>query len=131
MFEPNIDLASIRTKALPPRHVALHGEVMRAIFDVLRGTGETLTTNDLTMRIMASRRLNTVDAPLVRTMQKRVGAAMRQLREKVGQPQLGHTALPPGSTHRMPANSASASQSAMCATFATLSVRALAERRKC
>jgi hypothetical protein len=82
MLEPNIDLAAIRPKALPPRHVAHHGEVMQAIFDALRGTGEPLTTNDLTMRVMASRSLNTSDAPLVRTMQKRVGAAMRQLREK-------------------------------------------------
>jgi hypothetical protein len=82
MLEPNIDLAAIRPKALPPRHVAHHGEVMQAIFDALRGTGEPLTTNDLTMRVMASRSLNTSNAPLVRTMQKRVGAAMRQLREK-------------------------------------------------
>jgi hypothetical protein len=34
------------------------------------------------MRVMVSRSLNAFDAPLVRTMQKQVGAAMRQLREK-------------------------------------------------
>ena len=82
MFSATVDLAEIRPKPLPPRHAAYHGEIMRAIYDALRGTGETLTTHDLTLRVMASRGLNISDVMFVRTMQKRVGAAMRQMREK-------------------------------------------------
>ncbi len=82
MFSATVDLAEIRPKPLPRRHMAYHGEVMRAIYDALRGTGETLTTHDLTLRVMAPRGLNVSDVLLVRTMQKRVGAAMRQMREK-------------------------------------------------
>jgi hypothetical protein len=55
---------------------------MRAICDALRDTGEILTAHDLTLRVTASRGLNVSDVAFVRTMQKRVGAALRQMREE-------------------------------------------------
>lgn len=80
IFAPDIDLEEIRPKPLPPRHVAFKGEISRAIMDALRGTGEALSTRDLTLRVMAARDLNAADPRLARTVQKRVGAALRHMR---------------------------------------------------
>ena len=82
MFSATVDLAEIKPKALPRRHAAYHGEIMRAIYAAFRETAGALTTHDMTIRVMATRGLNVSDVLLVRTMQKRVGAAMRQMREK-------------------------------------------------
>jgi hypothetical protein len=79
LFAPDIDLEEIRPKPLPPRHAAFKGEISRAIMDALRGTGEALTTKDITLRVMA-RDLNAADPRLPRTVQKRVGAALRHMR---------------------------------------------------
>ena len=54
LFAPDIDLEEIRPKPLPPRHAAFKGEISRAIMDALRGTGEALTTKDITLRVMAA-----------------------------------------------------------------------------
>ena len=80
IFAPDIDLEEIRPKPLPPRHAAFKGEIGRAIMDALRGTGEALTTRDITLRVMAARDLNAADPRLARTLQKRVGAALRHMR---------------------------------------------------
>lgn len=64
------------------RRTVYHGELHRAIYAAFRETAGTLTTNDVTLRVMASRGLNLSDVALVCTMQKRVGAALRQMREK-------------------------------------------------
>lgn len=82
MFSAAVDLAEIKPKILPRRHAAYHGEVQRAIYAAFRETAGTLTTHDVTLRVMASRGPNVSDVMLVRTMQKRVGAALRQMREK-------------------------------------------------
>jgi hypothetical protein len=80
IFAPDIDLEEIRPKPLPPRHAAFKGEIGRAIMDALRGTGEALTTKDIALRVMAARDLNAGDPRLARTVQKRVGAALRHMR---------------------------------------------------
>ena len=54
LFAPDIDLAEIKPKPLPPRHAAFQGEMTRIILGVLRETGLTLTTRDLALRIMAA-----------------------------------------------------------------------------
>jgi hypothetical protein len=82
IFQPDIDLDEIRPKPLPPRHAAFKGEISRAILGALRESREALTVKDLTLRVMADRRLNTADQRLVRTVQKRVGAALRHLRTR-------------------------------------------------
>jgi hypothetical protein len=81
LFVPDVDLPEIRSKPLPHRHATSQGEIMRAIHDALVGAGTALTTHDLTLRVMAWRSLNASDLQRVRTMQKRVGAAMRKMRE--------------------------------------------------
>ncbi|MEO9188545.1 MAG: hypothetical protein ABI224_00865 [Acetobacteraceae bacterium] len=84
LFAPDIDLEEIRPKPVPPRHTAFHGEVSRIIRDVLRETGEALTTKDITFRVMAQRGLNIADPRLSRTVLKRVGASLRNLRTRGG-----------------------------------------------
>ena len=79
IFAPDIDLEEIRPKPLPPRHAAFKGETCRAITDALRGTGEALTTKDITLRVTAARGLNAADPGLARTVQKRVGARSRHM----------------------------------------------------
>jgi hypothetical protein len=49
---------------------------------MLRATGEALDSKAITLRLMAERELNTADAKLVKTIQKRVGAALRNLRDR-------------------------------------------------
>ncbi len=70
LFQPDIDLAKIRPKPLPPRHAAFKGEISRLIMSVLRETGLTLTTKDIALRVMADRGLNLSDQRLARTVQK-------------------------------------------------------------
>jgi hypothetical protein len=52
--------------------------------DALRGTDEALTTKDITLRVMTARDLNAADPRLVRTVQRRVGAALRHVRPSGG-----------------------------------------------
>lgn len=82
LFAPDIDLEEIRPKPLPPRHAAFRGEIGRAILDALRGSGEPLTTHDLTVRVMTARSLNLADRRLVNTLQKRIGASLRNMRSR-------------------------------------------------
>jgi hypothetical protein len=82
LFAPDIDLEEIRPKPVPPRHTAFHGEVSRIILGTMRETGFPLTTRDITLRVMAERGLNVADPRLFRTIQKRVGAALRAMRAR-------------------------------------------------
>ena len=77
IFKPDMDLAEIRLKAVPRRHVAFEGEVRRAVLDALRETGLALRIKDIALRIMEARKLSAADARLV---QKKVGACLRKMR---------------------------------------------------
>ena len=82
LFAPDIDLEEIRPKPVPPRHTAFHGEISRVILNTLRETGLALTTKDIALRVMTERNLNAADPRLTRTVQKRVGASLRNLRAR-------------------------------------------------
>lgn len=82
LFAPDIDLEEIRPKPVPPRHTAFDGEISKIIRDVLRETGMALTTKDIALRVMAERGLNVSDPRLTWTVQKRVGASLRNLRAR-------------------------------------------------
>ncbi len=82
MFEPDIDLAEIRPKPLPPRHAAYKGEVARIVLGTLRDAKRPCTTQELAMHVMAERGMNTADKRLVKTVTKRVGACLRHHRSK-------------------------------------------------
>ena len=82
LFDPEADLTEVKAKPLPPRHVAFKGQVTRSILQMLRTSGEGHDTKAITLRLMAERELNTADVRLLKTIQKRVGAALRLLRER-------------------------------------------------
>lgn len=81
LFVPDIDLDEIRPKPLPPRHHAFKGQVTRSILAMLRKEG-AMDAKAITLRLMAERELNLNDKVLVKAMQKRIGAALRNLRER-------------------------------------------------
>lgn len=81
LFVPDIDLDEIKPKPLPPRHHAFKGQVTRAILAMLRKEG-AMDAKAITLRLMADRELNLTDKVLVKAMQKRIGAALRNLRER-------------------------------------------------
>ena len=81
MFQPDIELEEIKPKPLPPRHRAFKGQVTRAILTMLRKEG-AMDARAITLRLMAERELNLNDAGLQKAMHKRIGAALRNLRER-------------------------------------------------
>lgn len=81
MFQPDIELEEIKPKPLPPRHRAFKGQVTRAILAMLRQEG-AMDARAITLRLMAERELNLNDAGLQKAMHKRIGAALRNLRER-------------------------------------------------
>ena len=81
MFQPDIELDEIKPKPLPPRHRAFKGQVTRAILAMLRKEGP-MDARAITLRLMAERELNLNDKDLQKAMHKRIGAALRNLRER-------------------------------------------------
>jgi hypothetical protein len=77
LFAPDIDLADIKPKPLPPRHAAYKGEVARIVLGTLRDAKRPCTTHELTTYVMAERGMNTADKRLAKTVTKRVGACLR------------------------------------------------------
>jgi hypothetical protein len=80
LFDPDIGLAEIKPKPLPPRHAAYKGDLARGLLDEMRQAGRPLPASELTLRFMATKGLNTADRKLVITMQKRIGASLRNMR---------------------------------------------------
>lgn len=68
LFDPEADLAEVKAKPLPPRHVAFKGQVTRSILHMLRTTGEALDSKAITLRLMAERELNAADTKLLKTI---------------------------------------------------------------
>lgn len=81
MFDPDIELDEIRPKPLPPRAHAFKGQVTRSILAMLRAEG-AMDAKAITIRLMAERELNPNDKALAKAMHKRIGAALRNLRER-------------------------------------------------
>lgn len=81
MFDPDIELDEIRPKPLPPRHHAFKGQVTRSILAMLRSEG-AMDAKAITIRLMAERDLNPNDKALQKAMHKRIGAALRNLRDR-------------------------------------------------
>lgn len=82
LFNPDIELETIKPKPLPPRHAAYKGEVARIVLGTLRDAKRPCSTQELTMHVMAERGMNTADKGLVKTVTKRVGASLRHHRGK-------------------------------------------------
>ena len=82
LFDPEIDLVQIKPRPLPARNQAFRGEVSRIVFGTLRKSGRPLPTHEIALHVMAARSLNTADKPLLRIVNRRVGAALRHHRMK-------------------------------------------------
>lgn len=82
IFDPGAQLDDIKPKPMPPRHHAFKGQVTRSILDMLRKSETPLDGLVITMRIMEERELNVLDKKLIKTIQKRIGAALRNLRDR-------------------------------------------------
>jgi hypothetical protein len=82
IFDPSIELQEIKSRPVPPKHQAFKGEVTRIVLATLRNAKRPLTTADIAQRVMAERGLNTANARLLKTMQKRTGACLRHWQHK-------------------------------------------------
>lgn len=82
LFDPDAVLDEIKAKPMPPRHHAFKGQVTRAILDMLRKSASPMDNTAITARLMEERELNLADKRLVKTIQKRVGAALRNMRDR-------------------------------------------------
>jgi len=82
LFDPDAELDEIKTKPMPPRHHAFKGQVTRSILTMLRKSSAPLDGLTITLRLMDERELNQSDKKLVKTIQKRVGAALRNMRDR-------------------------------------------------
>jgi hypothetical protein len=91
-FDPNADIEDIKPK-LPPRFQAFKGEVSRLVLNALRKSTKPLPVSDLTLIVAAGRGINSDDKPFMRTLSRRVGACLRNLRKK----KLVAMTRPPGS----------------------------------
>jgi hypothetical protein len=81
IFDPTADIATIKSKAYPPRHAAFRGEMMRHVMGCLRTASEPVTSRDIATVVMKARGLNPDDAELAVTIRKRVGACMWKLKQ--------------------------------------------------
>lgn len=81
LFDPNVDLEDIKPK-LPPRNVAFKGEISRLVLNALRKAGKPLPTSELTLIVATGRGISVDDRQFMRVLTRRVGACLRNLRNK-------------------------------------------------
>lgn len=82
LFDEKVPLDAAGSKPVPPRLVASKGEVQQIVLRYLRTASEPKKTTDLTEQVMKERGMDLSDHDLRRTMVKRTGACLRNLREK-------------------------------------------------
>jgi len=83
MFDPDYRIETIRPKAFrPPDDWSKRGEMTRIILGILRQATEPMTSSDIAVQLIAERALDQTDAKLQRLMTKRVGVALRGLRDR-------------------------------------------------
>lgn len=82
MFDGNYQIEGIKPKAFrPPSDWSNRGEMTRTVRKILRLASEPLTTRDIAFQLMSERAVDTSDQKLLRLMAKRVGVALRRMRE--------------------------------------------------
>lgn len=82
LFDPDYEIASIRPKAFrPPEDWSKRGEMTRLILGIMRKATEPLTSADIAAQLIVERALDRTDK-LQRLMTKRVGVALRGLRDR-------------------------------------------------
>jgi hypothetical protein len=75
IFDPSIELDEIKARPVPAPHQAFRGRVTRIVL-----------TQDIALRVMAARGLDTANVRLLKTMTKRAGACLRDLQQQGAAP---------------------------------------------
>jgi hypothetical protein len=96
LFDPSILPDAIEPKVWRPKaDWAGHGEMSRAVFDILRLGGQPMSTRDLAIVYMSDRGMDVTDGRMVRLMSKRIGTCLRGKRDQ----QLAMSEPGPGQVH--------------------------------
>ena len=82
LLDPKIELLKIKPKRLPPKYAAFDAEIVPIVLDILRQSERSLTTRDLAIRIAQTNGVSITDPIMVRTIARRVGAALRHQRNR-------------------------------------------------
>jgi len=80
MFAPEVRVDKIAAKQLPAMHLAGRGEMTLMALNVLREAREPMSTQDLNIKVMEARNLNTNDPKLVNVMRERLHSCLRNHR---------------------------------------------------
>lgn len=76
-------IESIKPKGFrPPGDWAKRGEMSRVVLSILRMAAEPMTTKDIAIEMLVTRALDKSDQRLLRLMTKRVGVALRGMRDQ-------------------------------------------------
>lgn len=81
LFKPDIDLADLPIKPLPPPSAAFRGEVQRFLLDTLRNASTAMTTHELATAIMLNRGLALADRVLFKLISSRTGHSLAKMRD--------------------------------------------------
>ena len=82
IFDPDIELAEITMKPLPPRNGAARGQMTLLALNILREAGEPLLTEEINRRLMTARGLSVSDKPLTHMMLERLHSCLRNHRKR-------------------------------------------------
>ena len=83
LVAPDVVVEAIRPKAFrPPDDWSKRGQMSRLVLSILRQSKEPLTSREIAAQMLLERALDTSDQRMLRTMTKRVGAALREQRDK-------------------------------------------------
>lgn len=78
-----MEIEAIRPKAFrPPDDWSKRGQMSRLVPSILRQSKEPLTSREIAAQMLLERALDTSDTRMLRTMTKRVSAALREQRDK-------------------------------------------------
>jgi len=81
-FDPDYDLASIRSKRPRGPNIAGRGEMSRFVLGVLRDATEPVPTPDITAQFMAERGMDGQDRKLAERITKRIISTLRHQEKK-------------------------------------------------
>lgn len=82
IFDPNIDLPSIKRRRMPRANPSFRHDVQRISLETLRGADEAVTSRHIAHTVMTFRGLDIEDRNLERLMVSRVGACLRRLERR-------------------------------------------------
>lgn len=82
IFDPSIDIGTIRARSAALTHPAFKGEITRIVIDALREAEEPMTPREITQRLVEIRGLNGDDRELFDVMLKRVRSCLRFQRQR-------------------------------------------------